>query len=156
MYGYDCLIDALLKPWLLEVNASPSLEDSTVVDRVIKTNLLMDTMRMALYERCPHLLGIKEKRPDGADMPLGDYEVLYLEEPAPKLTPAERVKKANLGRYGSTTGGGGPQQPAMKTSTSGQDKPRWNSLWLTWNRVQKSVFFELRALIVGSHRRVSS
>ncbi|OQV15718.1 putative tubulin polyglutamylase TTLL1 [Hypsibius exemplaris] len=122
MYGYDCLIDAHLKPWLLEINASPSLEDSTPVDRVIKTSLLSDTMRMALYERCPHLLGMKEKRPDASDMPLGDYEILYLEEPAPKLTPAERVKKANLGRYGSTSG------PLQAPPLAPQDRPRWNSM----------------------------
>jgi tubulin polyglutamylase TTLL1 len=33
MYGFDVLIDANLKPWLIEVNASPSLTTTTEVDR---------------------------------------------------------------------------------------------------------------------------
>ena len=33
MYGFDILIDANLKPWLIEVNASPSLTTTTEVDR---------------------------------------------------------------------------------------------------------------------------
>ncbi|XP_055336431.1 uncharacterized protein LOC129586931 [Paramacrobiotus metropolitanus] len=111
MYGYDCLIDAHLKPWLLEINASPSLEESTPIDRINKTNLLMDTMRMAMYERCPGLIGIKEKRPDGSDMPLGDYEILYLEPPSPRPHLEKRKADAVI---------------AGQRDSSIQGRPRWN------------------------------
>jgi hypothetical protein len=41
-YGYDILIDAELKPWLVEVNASPSLSTTTESDRIMKLSLLRD------------------------------------------------------------------------------------------------------------------
>jgi tubulin polyglutamylase TTLL1 len=41
-YGYDVLIDKDLKPWLVEVNASPSLSTTTDADRVMKYSLLKD------------------------------------------------------------------------------------------------------------------
>lgn len=41
-YGYDILIDSALKPWLVEVNASPSLTCTTEADRIVKTELLRD------------------------------------------------------------------------------------------------------------------
>lgn len=41
-YGYDVLIDDTLKPWLVEVNASPSLTVTTEDDRIIKQSLLRD------------------------------------------------------------------------------------------------------------------
>ena len=44
IYGFDVLIDADLRPWLLEVNVSPSLSSSSPMDKQIKTLLLSDTL----------------------------------------------------------------------------------------------------------------
>ena len=40
LYGYDVIIDQHLKPWLLEVNASPSLTANTREDYLMKTEML--------------------------------------------------------------------------------------------------------------------
>ena len=44
VYGFDVLVDAKLRPWLLEVNVSPSLSSSSPLDKQIKTTLLSDTL----------------------------------------------------------------------------------------------------------------
>mmetsp|Transcript_17786 Transcript_17786/g.54389 ORF Transcript_17786/g.54389 Transcript_17786/m.54389 type:complete len:386 (-) Transcript_17786:253-1410(-) len=44
MYGYDILIDSDLKPWLLEVNASPSLSADTRSDHNLKARLLSEML----------------------------------------------------------------------------------------------------------------
>jgi tubulin polyglutamylase TTLL1 len=48
MYGYDILIDDKLKPWLIEVNASPSLSTTTETDRMIKMNLIQDVFKVVI------------------------------------------------------------------------------------------------------------
>ena len=42
LLGYDIMVDAQLKPWLIEVNSSPSLETDHPVDEAIKTRLVRD------------------------------------------------------------------------------------------------------------------
>ena len=48
MYGFDILMDSNLKPWLLEVNASPSLTTTTEMDRKLKMQLLQDTFEIVV------------------------------------------------------------------------------------------------------------
>lgn len=42
LYGFDILIDDTMKPWILEVNLSPSLVCDSPLDLKIKTNLVCD------------------------------------------------------------------------------------------------------------------
>ena len=44
--GFDILIDRKLKPWILEVNHSPSFHTDSPLDNEIKEGLLYDTLNM--------------------------------------------------------------------------------------------------------------
>ena len=44
--GFDILIDKSLKPWLLEVNHSPSFSADSPLDAKIKTEVIKDTLKM--------------------------------------------------------------------------------------------------------------
>lgn len=61
-YGYDIIIDNNLKPWLIEVNASPSLTSTTVNDRILKYKLIDNMLSVVLppsgipdvrWNKCP-------------------------------------------------------------------------------------------------------
>ena len=47
-YGYDIIIDANLKPWLIEVNASPSLTTTTGSDHFLKLSLIDAILNVVL------------------------------------------------------------------------------------------------------------
>lgn len=44
--GFDVLIDSDLKPWVLEVNLSPSLVTDSPLDHAIKSTLITDTLNL--------------------------------------------------------------------------------------------------------------
>lgn len=46
LYGYDVLIDSNLKPWLIEINSSPSMALDNELDHKIKRQLIHDTLRL--------------------------------------------------------------------------------------------------------------
>lgn len=47
-YGYDIIIDSNLKPWLLEINASPSLAPTTEKDSILKNKLVDSILNVVL------------------------------------------------------------------------------------------------------------
>ncbi|OWF35945.1 Tubulin polyglutamylase TTLL5 [Mizuhopecten yessoensis] len=47
LYGFDVLIDDNMKPWVLEVNLSPSLACDAPLDLKIKTNLICDLFSLS-------------------------------------------------------------------------------------------------------------
>jgi len=49
--GYDVLIDSDLKPWLMEVNLSPSLATESPLDLKIKSNLFLDSMNLICIKK---------------------------------------------------------------------------------------------------------
>eukprot|EP00439_Symbiodinium_sp_Y106_P014285 s6258_g2.t1 len=46
LYGFDVLVDQDLKPWLLEVNLSPSMQADSPLDWQIKSSLLSDSFNL--------------------------------------------------------------------------------------------------------------
>lgn len=67
LYGYDVLIDMNFKPWLLEVNASPSLTANTVADYEFKFGLLDDALSVIDLEK--YLVG--------TEVQVGGFDLLY-------------------------------------------------------------------------------
>jgi len=65
LYGYDILLDTNLKPWLLEVNASPSMTANTQHDNQLKVNLIDDVMTILDFEK---ILNGDEEQVGGFDL----------------------------------------------------------------------------------------
>ncbi|EPZ31072.1 tubulin tyrosine ligase-like family, member 1 [Rozella allomycis CSF55] len=52
-FGYDIIIDENLKPWLVEVNASPSLTSTTPSDKQMKQSLINDCFNIVVPDDFP-------------------------------------------------------------------------------------------------------
>ena len=50
LYGYDVMLDEHLKPWLIEVNASPSMTADSVSDRELKMRVFEDVLNCVDFE----------------------------------------------------------------------------------------------------------
>ncbi|CBZ56283.1 putative tubulin-tyrosine ligase family protein [Neospora caninum Liverpool] len=86
LYGYDIIIDAHLKPWLLEVNASPSLTASTPLDYNFKIGLLDDVLTIVDMEK--YLAGDEKQ--------IGGFVLLYKGGPVNEM-PVECTTLSYLG-----------------------------------------------------------
>ncbi|KAG9396930.1 Tubulin-tyrosine ligase/Tubulin polyglutamylase [Carpediemonas membranifera] len=95
-YGYDLLIDDTLKPWLVEVNASPSLSASTLADRLLKTQLMEDLFHLVvppdLMDPSTRTVGVNQS-PDLEKC--GDFVTLIDET---KLEKGEKVVRERSAR----------------------------------------------------------
>ena len=84
MYGYDVLIDNTLKPWLIEINASPSLTASSKEDYEMKCRLLDD---MASVIDMEGRLSGKERRVGSFDLIHDEKGIVGLEEVGIDVVP---------------------------------------------------------------------
>lgn len=76
-YGYDIIIDNQHKPWLVEVNASPSLTFTTVNDRILKYKLIDNILSVVLPpEGTPDVRWNKQPNLEA----LGNFDLLIDEE----------------------------------------------------------------------------
>ena len=87
LYGYDVLIDSNLKPWLLEVNAAPSMTANTQNDFELKCNLLDDVFTIIDMERV--LQGNEEQ--------IGGFDLIYRQTPL--SMPTNAIYTTYLGCY---------------------------------------------------------
>lgn len=55
IFGFDIMLDSALKPWLLEVNISPSLHSSSPLDIAIKGKMLKELLNLARFKLPSHL-----------------------------------------------------------------------------------------------------
>ncbi|XP_071954889.1 polyglutamylase complex subunit TTLL1-like [Antedon mediterranea] len=95
-YGYDYLVDDNLKAWLVEVNASPSLTSTTQNDRIMKYNLISDTIDIVMPNGdVPDMRWNKVPPKDV----YGNYELLYDEELA-QSDVLDREARSRLGMTG--------------------------------------------------------
>ena len=116
------MIDTALKPWLLEVNASPSLSTTTATDKALKTALIGEVLDIVLppnfFEtRAGHTTPAAARRgmatadasSDGATGGTGGFEVLYDEAAEIELTKKEAAaaEKARGGKGPQTHRAGG-------------------------------------------------
>ena len=93
LFGFDIFVDINLKPYLLEVNTRPFLDDYNKYDKIIKSNLFVDTLNLVgiyLYSHDKEgkpfdkVFSYKseiQKRVDDAlcelTRPRGDYELIF-------------------------------------------------------------------------------
>eukprot|EP01106_Pelomyxa_sp_JSP_P018472 TRINITY_DN849_c0_g1_i2.p1 TRINITY_DN849_c0_g1~~TRINITY_DN849_c0_g1_i2.p1 ORF type:complete len:241 (+),score=74.03 TRINITY_DN849_c0_g1_i2:80-724(+) len=57
LLGFDILIDQNLRPWLLEVNQSPSLACDTLVDRQVKSSVVRDALQLVAWHHVSRVYG---------------------------------------------------------------------------------------------------
>lgn len=112
-YGYDLLIDDDLKPWLVEVNASPSLSSTTKADRIMKQNLIREVYRIV----CPQdsWADWRGAVHSGPCRDAGNFKVLYDEV-------AEQERKGRSGGTGgnsSSSAAAEDEHPALARSDLG-------------------------------------
>lgn len=92
LYGYDVILDSELNPWLLEVNASPSLSASNDSDYALKFGMLDDML---------NIIDIEGNR-TGDEMRIGGFDLAWNGGPVTPIKPSEAETKGQSGAAKAT------------------------------------------------------
>lgn len=109
LFGFDILIDDALKPWLLEVNLSPSLSADSPLDVKVKASLLTDLLNLVgvpavtpgstldggKFKR--NSLGLCKRRVNSADFIQPNHQPAAAKKVAPTLS-SEETKIVKMAR----------------------------------------------------------
>jgi len=69
LFGFDIIFDSELKPWLLEVNISPSLHSSSPLDLAVKGPLVKEVFNIAGFHISPKIpVSMKVRNVDGISL----------------------------------------------------------------------------------------
>ncbi|XP_068265935.1 tubulin polyglutamylase TTLL13 [Nyctibius grandis] len=104
--GFDILLDRKLKPWLLEVNHSPSFNTDSPLDREVKDALLYDTINLINVHACSRRKVLEEDKQRVKERLLQAHQTLRAarrEESestqAARLSEAQKYEDSHLGDY---------------------------------------------------------
>lgn len=100
MYGFDILLDSSLKPWLLEVNASPSLSTTTDDDRLLKMRLISDVIGLVCATRSAAAAVAQDGDERAHELPaaaLGGFTPLVDEGSMRQRREEEMLRRSSIG-----------------------------------------------------------
>ncbi|XP_058129588.1 tubulin polyglutamylase TTLL5 isoform X1 [Anopheles coustani] len=107
LYGFDILIDDVLKPWLLEVNLSPSLGCDTPLDTKVKASMLTDLLTMV---GIPAISPLQKACYDSKGQKIRNLSTPYRRVNSADFVHTAGRKDAGGGGGGGAGGPGGTQQ----------------------------------------------
>ena len=79
LYGFDILLDDNCKPWLIEINASPSLSTTTKRDKILKMDVLKSIYDIVVPEDWGDEYG-KYGTNTSTQQRVGGFSILYDEK----------------------------------------------------------------------------
>jgi len=139
LYGFDLLLDSSLRPWLLEVNASPSLSVTTRPDKLLKTRLIADTLAVVVPPDFPSTATSKGSTSWNNHMQVGGFDLLFDEQLMAGTQAAgggapggEEVSRSNATRpstAGPSSGGGSSSAFPPAGASTAADSSRPSGKW---------------------------
>ncbi|XP_048225443.1 tubulin polyglutamylase TTLL13 [Perognathus longimembris pacificus] len=103
--GFDVLLDHKMKPWLLEVNHSPSFTTDSRLDREVKDALLCDAMTLVNLRGCDKKKVLEEEKRRMKErlfqyhLPLRENRQEQIESSQAAMLDQERYEDSHLGGY---------------------------------------------------------
>ncbi|XP_049535638.1 tubulin polyglutamylase TTLL5 [Anopheles darlingi] len=115
LYGFDILIDDMLKPWLLEVNLSPSLGCDTPLDTKVKASMLTDLLTMV---GIPAISPLQKACYDSKGQKIRNLTTPYRRVNSADFVHSGSSRKEQSGPGGTGSGGGPKANEGSKLQTT--------------------------------------